>query len=131
MPIVNSASVPGSGIAEPVENCPVKEVVTVSPAWTDASNCWKVWSVNGVVNAPVIGIVVPVALSTSTPRILNEAAEAVADVSARLNGDRLGTFGVHISPAAATAAEQPADPSIPGIRNVKVMEILGAAAKVI
>jgi len=120
---MNSSKLLGSGVDPPasVWNCAENAVVIVSPAKTSASNCWNVMFVNGWVKAPVIGMVSPVLLSTSVPRILKEAEEDVGDVFCKLYGDSSGKAGVHTCPVAGIGSVHSAAPSIPENRNVNVM----------
>ena len=88
IPIAIIDSVPGSGTDDAVAvNCPEKEAVTVPPPPTVPSKSWKLWPDSGIVNTPLIGTVSPVRLSSSSPRIANEAVELVADRFAKSNGD--------------------------------------------
>ena len=112
-------------------NCAEKGVLIGMPDPTSANNCWKFMFANGVVKIPETGMLRPVLLSTSVPTILKEAEEVDWDVFCKLNGDWSGTFGVHVCPAAAGKAEQPATPSIPARSSVNVKVIFGAAENVI
>ena len=82
-------------------------------------------------NPPITGIVSSVRLSTSFPKIENEATELVADRLRRLNGDGEGAFGVHIWPAVGGVDVQPVTPSTPGSSSNNVILMFGATENVI
>jgi hypothetical protein len=127
--VLGSGTDGGGGGDDSVAKFAEKELVTVPPDPIVANNCWKL-SFKGIVKTPETATVLPVKLSTSRPEMLNAAVAVLADVFWKSNGDCPRTLGVHTWPAAAGLAEQPAAPSIPGSRKVRVIEMFGTAANV-
>jgi hypothetical protein len=117
----------GGGGDDSVARLPEKEDVNVPPGPTVDSNVWKL-SFKGIVKTPETAMLVDVKLSTSRPEMLNVAVAVVADVSWKSNGD---CIGVQTWPPAGGVAMQPAAPSIPGSRRVRVIVMFGALVNVI
>jgi hypothetical protein len=125
--VLGSGTEGGGGGFDSVARLAEKEDVTVPLPCIVARSCWKL-SFKGMVKTPETRIVAEVVLSASRPSILNVAVPVVAEVFWKSNGD---CAGVHTWPAAAGVAVQPDDPSIPGSRRVRVIEMFGATAKFI
>lgn len=133
IPIAIIDKVPGSGTGGTdevsVAKLAEKEESTVPPAARAASTVWKSLG-RDKVNNPITGILSSEIVSTSDPKIENEAIELVAVRLTRLNGDRDGTLGVHTCPPVGGAVQSVA-PLTPASSSVNVKLMFGATENVI